>query len=283
MNELFPSEFEGRKGYSRSSKMYRVFDIGLPCFQVYCRSMARTLLCLHGWGGSKESFDPLKQALEGSGLRILTPDLPGFGAEPEPDRAWTTDDYADWVETWVDNNLPGTEQPHPIVSVLGHSHGGRIAIKLTQRNHLQIDHLFLCASAGIRSRRHIKRMIGLTLAKSGKFFLSIPGFSFLQPLAKKLLYKLVRVHDYERASDIMRQTLINVTREDLRPLLSKISVPTDLFWGKGDRMTPYSDALVMQHEIPNSMLYSYPGVRHSVHKDKALEIAAVIKADILKK
>ena len=29
----------------------------------------------------------------------------------------------------------------------------------------------------------------------------------------------MRVHDYEKASPLMRQTLINVTQEDLRPLL----------------------------------------------------------------
>jgi pimeloyl-ACP methyl ester carboxylesterase len=246
--------------------------------------MARTLLCLHGWGGSKESFDALRHALEGSGLRVLTPDLPGFGSEPEPKEPWSVDDYAAWVEQWVDTQLPGTEQPHPIVSVLGHSHGGRIAIKLAAtRKHLNIDHLFLCAAAGIRRPRHIKRLFGLFLAKSGKFLLSIPGLKILQPLGKKLLYKLVRVHDYERASPVMQQTLVNVTREDLRPLLANIKTPTDIFWGKDDRMTPYADAVVMHDEIPNSMLYSYPGVRHSVHKDRAAEIAAVITKDILKK
>lgn len=245
--------------------------------------MAQTLLCLHGWGGSKESFDPLCKALEGSGLRILAPDLPGFGSEPEPKEPWTVDDYATWVEQWVDKQLPGTEQPHPIVSVVGHSHGGRIAIKLAAtRKHLHIDHLFLCASAGIRRPRHMKRLFGLMLAKTGKFFLSIPGLKLLQPLAKKFLYKLVRVHDYERASPVMQQTLINVTREDLRPFLKDIKAPTDIFWGKDDRMTPYSDALVMHDEIPGSMLYTYPGVRHAVHKDRAVEIAAVLRKDILK-
>ena len=44
-------------------------------------SMKPVLLCLHGWGGSGGSFAELRAALHGTELEILTPDLPGFGAE----------------------------------------------------------------------------------------------------------------------------------------------------------------------------------------------------------
>lgn len=236
--------------------------------------MKIVLLCLHGWGGSKESFTELRAALEGSSIEILTPDLPGFGDEPEPARPWSTDDYADWVEHWlVHQHLPRPERP---LWVLGHSHGGRIALKLAARKSLPITHLFLCAAAGIKRPRHIKRIIGLTLAKTGRFFLSIPGLRALEPLGKKLLYRLVRVHDYEKASPVMRQTLIKVTNEDLRPLLQSITLPTDIFWGTDDGMTPVADAHVMHKGINGSQLHLYKGIRHGVHRERAGEIAAVI-------
>lgn len=145
---------------------------------------------------------------------------------------------------------------------------------------LPIDHVYLCAAAGIRHPRHFKRIIGLTLAKTGALLLSIPLLRRLQPLGKKLLYKLVRVHDYEQASPVMRQTLIKVSAVNLRPLLKTINIPTDIFWGTDDGMTPYTDALVMQKEIPESVLHTYEGIRHGVHRDRAKEIAAVIRAQI---
>ncbi len=233
------------------------------------------LLCLHGWGGDHHSFDELKIALGDSGITVLAPDLPGFGSEPEPSRAWTTDDYVSWVTAYIQKHISG---PYML---LGHSHGGRIAIKLlinpqpTTRN-AQPSHLFLCAAAGIRHPRHIKRIFGLTLAKTGKILLRIPFLRTLQPIGKKLLYKLVRVHDYEKASPIMRQTLINVSREDLRPLLGKITVPTDIFWGEDDRMTPVGDAHIMHKAITGSALHIFHGVRHRVHRDRAEDIAEVI-------
>jgi pimeloyl-ACP methyl ester carboxylesterase len=233
----------------------------------------KVLLCLHGWGGSKESFTELRRALEGSSISVLAPDLPGFGDEPEPRSPWTNDDYADWVEDYARRNIHGP------FWLLGHSHGGRIALKLVTRKSLPIKRLFLCASAGIKRPRHLKRIIGLTLAKSGKFFLSLPGAKMLEPLGKKLLYKLVRVHDYEKASPMMRQTLIRVTGEDLRPLLAHVKVPTDIFWGTDDGMTPVADAKVMHKEIEGSKLHLYKGVRHGVHRDRAKEIAGVIRKE----
>ncbi len=93
-----------------------------------------------------------------------------------------------------------------------------------------------------------------------------------------MLYKLVRVHDYERASPVMRETLINVTKEDLRPLLPTINIPTDLFWGEDDGMTPLADGKLMHDAIPGSRLRTFQGVRHAVHRDKAAAIAEQIRS-----
>jgi pimeloyl-ACP methyl ester carboxylesterase len=237
-------------------------------------SSSKVLVCLHGWGGSKESFTELREALKNDPITILTPDLPGFGAEPEPKKPWTVDHYAGWVSGFIKHNVQG-----PFM-LLGHSHGGRIAIKLASMNMLPIDHLYLCAAAGIRHPRHFKRIIGLTLAKAGKSLLSIPLLKSFAPLGKKLLYKLVRVHDYEQASPVMRQTLINVSAEDLRTLLKTIDIPTDIFWGTDDGMTPYADGVLMQSKIPHSTLHTYPHIRHGVHKERAKEIAEIIRATL---
>ncbi|MSR67800.1 alpha/beta hydrolase [Candidatus Peribacteria bacterium] len=251
--------------------------------------MKHVLVCLHGWGGSKESFTELRAALKEEPIEILTPDLPGFGSEPEPMGPWTVDEYADWVDAWIMKQIEnGKLKMENSIHLLGHSHGGRIALKLAYRQSAQssklmshsfsITHLYLCAAAGLRHPRHIKRIIGLTLSKTGKFFFALPGLSLLAPLGKKILYKLVRVHDYEKASAVMRQTLIKVSAEDLRPILKDIHIATDIFWGKDDRMTPFSDALTMKRDIRGSYLHAYEGVRHAVHRDKAEDIAAIIHA-----
>ena len=235
--------------------------------------MPKTLVCLHGWGASKASFTELRAALQGTDIAILTPDLPGFGDAGEPEKAFSMDDYAQWAKQYIEDNVTGN------YLLLGHSHGGRIIIKMLGETDVKKPtHVFLCAAAGIRRPRHFKRALGLMLAKGGKLLFSLPLIKKLEPTGKKLLYKLVRVHDYENASEVMRKTLINVSSEDLRPLLPRIDVPTDIFWGEDDGMTPFADAKIMAAEIPNATLHAYKNVRHRVHRDRAPDIAEVIRS-----
>lgn len=238
--------------------------------------MHPTLLCLHGWGGSKESFGKLREGLQGSNLRILTPDLPGFGAQPDPPNPWTVDDYAHWVKDYIRKE---TKHGEPLL-LLGHSHGGRIALVIAAEQEIPLAHLFLCAAAGIRHPRHLKRFAGLMLAKAGKGFLSIPFLRPWQSIARKALYRLVRVHDYEHATPVMQDTLRLVTQRDLRNLLPAIQVPTDIFWGTDDLMTPVQDAHLMHARIPGSHLHLFPGIRHAVHQEKAPQIAQIIRTRI---
>ena len=255
--------------------------------------MKPILLCLHGWGGSRESFTELRAALKGSDLIILTPDLPGFGNEPQPPRAWTNDDYADWVEQWFDKELKTKNYKLKTIYLLGHSHGGRLAIILATRknqatspstplrtgNQLtsNISHLFLCAPAGIRRGQYLKRTVGWIMAKTGKLLLSVPIVAGrFQPLAKRLFYRLLHVHDYEVASPVMRQTMVLVTSQNMRPLLRDIKIPTDIFWGEDDQVTPLRDGQIAHREIEGSTLHVYQNVRHRVHRDNAKEIAKII-------
>ena len=67
----------------------------------------------------------------------------------------------------------------------------------------------------------------------------------------------------------MRKTLILVSQEDLSPLLETITVPTSIFWGENDTMTPISDGKLMHKHIKGSTFTVFPDIRHRVHRDKA--------------
>ncbi len=237
--------------------------------------MHQTLVCLHGWGGSGASFQELRDALNGTDITVLSPDLPGFGSEPEPPTPWSVDDYADWTEAYVKKqNVTGP------IHLLGHSHGGRISIKIASRKSVPLAHLYLCAAAGMKRRRYIRRFIGMILSKAGAILSMIPFLKDAAPFARRQLSRLVGSQDYEKASPLMKQTLVLVTKENLSPLLASITAPTDLFWGTEDRYTPFADAKILEKGIQGSVLHAFPGIRHRVHRDKAADIAAVIKSHL---
>lgn len=257
------------------------------------------------------AFDALRLALADTSIQVIAPDLPGFGKSGEPPFPWTVDDYAHCIEELV------LKLDLQNVHLLGHSFGGRIAIKLAARQGKQchaeeapaalrdaphslrsfgapqgdttgavtkhvpwISHLYLCAAAGVGRDLHIRRVFWLTLAKFGNAFLSLPLLRTLKPLARKTLYRLLRVRDYEEASERMRQTMGLIVAENLTPLLEKITVPTDLFWGSKDTLTPLADGQLMNKKIVQSKLHIYEGMRHRVHIERAKEIAEIIRGNL---
>ena len=246
---------------------------GVPTL-ITISGSGRDLLCLHGWGATHASFQELRDAMQSDPVRIIAPDLPGFGGSGDLPVAWSTDDYADFVEELVQ-----ILKLHDVF-LLGHSHGGRIAIKLASRGAPWISHLFLCAAAGIRRPKHWKRCFGIYAASLGKTLFSIRGLRIFQRVARKYLYKLLMVHDYERAEGTLKETMIKVINEDITPLLPMVAVPTDLFWGEEDTMTPLKDGEIMNKKIVQSVLHTFEGVRHRVHRDRAAEVAEVIRSNL---
>ena len=128
--------------------------------------MQTVVVCLHGWGGSKESWTQLREALSSSDVKLYTPDLPGFGSEPEPAKPYTIDDYADWVIDWIVQNVPEhTIQP---LTLVGHSHGGRTLIKTYYAFFITVSGKSLtivCRRWHFAIPGHIKRIIGFNISQ----------------------------------------------------------------------------------------------------------------------
>ena len=79
---------------------------------------------LHGWGSDSGSLRAVSSLLkEQIGARTYCIDLPGFGFSDPPPEPWSVDHYVDLVLQFLDQ--AGVEK----TSLLGHSFGGRIAIK----------------------------------------------------------------------------------------------------------------------------------------------------------
>lgn len=210
----------------------------------------KPIILLHGWGAQKEKLLPLGKALERDHWQVLIPDLPGFGQSELPPKPWRVGEYANFVLKLVEEIFPNKK-----VWIFGHSFGGRLAIKLASLYPDKIAGIILCGSAGISRGNPVKRAVFLILAKIGRLVFPTARF-------RQLLYKLAREHDYEKASGVMKETFKKVISEDLKPLLSQLKVPVLVLWGTEDKMTKYSDALIISSKIRQAKLVSFPGVGH---------------------
>lgn len=189
--------------------------------------------------------------------RVIAVDLPGMGASEEPKEPWDVDGFADFVLAFL-------EQFHlQRLSLVGHSYGGRIIIKLANRQlPFAIDKLVLVDSAGIRPPASKKKSLRQRIFKLGKWFLSLKPVAKCFPTALEKLRVKFGSADYAAASPMMRQCLVKAVNEDLTHLLPGIKAPTLLVWGDRDTATPISDAKTMEQRIPNAGLAVIPGTGH---------------------
>ncbi len=145
--------------------------------------------------------------------------------------------------------------------LLGHSFGGRIAIKFAAQNPEKLKGLVLVSSAGIVPKGKFFRFCVFKIAKFGKRFSGLPFFD----LFRRGFYKyILRRTDYIQAENLpyLKETFKNIIKEDLREYLPKIKVPCLIVWGDKDNVTPVSDAYLMDKEIPNSRLEILRGIGH---------------------
>lgn len=223
-----------------------------------------SLLILHGWGSNKEVFHNVIKNLNKS-IKVYILDLPGFGKSQEPECAWDIEDYTNFIIKFI-SKLNITN-----LSIMGHSFGGRIMIRLANKNNLpfKINKYILVNSAGIK---HISKNTNYKV-KINKVLFKIVGL-FSEKLVNNLKNKIGST-DYKNASLIMKQVLVKVINEDLKDEIKNINYPTLIIWGKYDTATPYDDALYMKSVIEDSGLITINGGHYSFLDDPLIVTSAI--------
>jgi len=237
-----------------------------------------SVVFLHGWVKDCEKYIPLDQYfLEHKEYSFFIPDMPGFGKSEEPKDVWNLDNYVELVDKFVEKVChQNSEKLTPKVIIIAHSFGGQIAIKYTVRNPDKINKLILTGAAGIRHKLTTKQKIFFVLAKIGKILFSLPGISYLQKSAQKILYKMARVKDYQEASPKMKEIMKNILAQDITPCLEKIGIETLLVWGRLDKTTPLSDGEIMNQKIKDSKLIVIDNANHSLPYQRPQEFIKII-------
>ncbi|NMB53943.1 MAG: alpha/beta hydrolase [Leptolinea sp.] len=242
--------------------------INLSNLNIYYEVQGKgdNILLLHGWGMDSGNLRDVSTLLkEKTSSRVYSLDLPGFGFSDTPEVPWCVDDYVNLVRSFIES------QNLSKVSILGHSFGGRIAIKLAAQYPTSLDRLILVDSAGIIPKRRAGYYFKVYLAKIIKFLKkTFPGIANWKVF--ETLSSSVGSEDYKRANQL-RGTLVRVVNEDLKPCLPGIKARTLLIWGEQDKEVPVSDAKIMKDLISNSQLEIVRHAGHFPHMDNFHEFS----------
>jgi pimeloyl-ACP methyl ester carboxylesterase len=209
----------------------------------------KTLLFLHGWGVDSLSFGKLVDRLTTKKYAVYLLDLPGFGQSQMPETVYNVDDYSNAVSQFV--KKMGLKD----LILIGHSFGGRIAIKIAAENPGYLDKAVLVDTAGIATASTMKRILSV-LAK-----IVSPIFKpdFMQPLRKRFYFLIGSEYlENEKLSMIFSK----VVSENLTRTVAQIRIPTLIVWGENDSVTPIYFGRLMNKLIPKSKLIIFSNAGH---------------------
>ena len=174
-------------------------------------------------------------------FRVTLIDLYGFGKTPHPDYPLRIEDYAQGVWNLIEETGGGE------VILVGHSFGGRIAMRLAAEKQSVIG-VVLIDSAGVVPRRgllYYSRVVCYKLAKK-------VGLSKLPQGSR----------DFAALSGAIRGTFINVVNENSLPDAKKIVAPTLLIWGSEDKDTPLYMCRKLHKNIADCEEVVFEGAGH---------------------
>lgn len=225
------------------------------------------LLLLHGWGSSLQDMRPLAEGLSDA-YRTHNIDLPGHGASPPPPEAWGVPEHASLLRRYVEKNVGST------VTLIGHSNGGRIALYMasTPDTANLVERLVLISPSGVAPERSLGYHVRSGLATALKAPIQALPDPVQAPaedwLRHSLVWRLLGSSDYTAEQGIMRETFVKTVNHHLDGALSRIQVPTLLFWGTDDDAVTRRQMEVLKEAIDDCGLVELEGAGHFGHLDE---------------
>lgn len=224
------------------------------------------VLLLHGWGDTEKTFKDLIIKLKKQ-YCCVSLDLPGFGDSQAPIDVWGINDYAEFVQEFIDKI---DIQPQ---YVIGHSNGGTIAMYLAAHKLLNPKKLILLSSAGIRDEQNLKRLVYKVIAKTGNKATKVLPVHIRSKLRKKL-YKTAGSDIF--VSPALQDTFKKVVGYDIKKDAEIVSQPTLLVFAKDDIDTPVRYGEKLNRVITNSKLEVLENGGHFIHQTQTDKVVDLI-------
>ena len=220
------------------------------------------LVLLHGWGVDSEIFNNIKDKLN---YYVIVIDLIGFGKSDKPKEPFTLEDYVNQLHQMI------RKLKLENIILLGHSFGGRVAIKYNY--YYNVKKLILVDSAGIKKR-------------SLNLYYNIIKYKLLKRIYKitniEKYHKLIKTSgsdDYRKLSPIMKRTMTNILKEDLKKYCKITRIRVQIFWGLYDNQTPIKDAYKFINLFYDSRLLIFYSSGHFPHLTESEKFINAINCD----
>jgi pimeloyl-ACP methyl ester carboxylesterase len=248
------------------------------------------IVFIHGLSGSWQNW--LEQLpVFAREHRVITFDLPGFGASEMPAQKITISGYGRFVAALLDELEVGS------AAVVGNSMGGFIGMELAIRFPERVERLVLVSAAGLsieylRNERALAVLGTLEnrLAAYSGWLASRSDALARRPGARRLIFGIVAHRPDRLPGPLVAEqvrgsgkpgflpALDALTDYPIRDRLGEIACPTLIVWGSEDKLVPARDADEFARLIPNSRKVVWPETGHVAMLERPAAFNALLEA-----
>jgi pimeloyl-ACP methyl ester carboxylesterase len=198
------------------------------------------VVLVHGLCGSSRWWTPTLALAQR--YRVYLVDLPGFGSLRHLGQQFALATASEWIRIWM--NAVGLEQP----SIVGHSMGAHIALRLAIDHPSRVRRLVIIAPAGIVP-------VGSVLAHCGAFARAarLTSRQFLVTLARDV---------FRAQPSAVRSAASALGKQDLRAELPSVSMPTLVICGDRDPLVSLPLARLIARTIRSAQLVVLQSTGH---------------------
>jgi pimeloyl-ACP methyl ester carboxylesterase len=219
------------------------------------------VLFLHGWALSPASYRAGLTRVAARGARVVAPALPGFGGSDQlPAAELTLTGFARWVAAFLDS--VGADGP---VTVVGHSFGGGVAVRLAHDAPDLVSRLVLVNSIG--------GAVWATGPEGPRLMSERPWWDWGMHLQAdldpgRLLGRVVPVILSDAATNALRNPVAvwkvaELARTaDLREELEELRrrrLPVVVLWGRQDRVLPEASLAALRLALGEAAVRTVDG------------------------
>ena len=217
-------------------------------------SSAIATIVMHGWANSLETIRPFAQQLAHYGP-IYSIDLPGHGKSPIPEEAWGMREFAEELKRFLDQR--GLNK----VNLLGHSFGGKTAIKFSASYPNLVNKVVLIGASGLRPKPTFKKRLRAEFLKYLRLLIRLKNTAIGARIYRDWYIPRFASRDYLNAGP-MTKTFVKIVNEELHGELKAIQAQALLIWGELDDESPVNVAEQMAKLLPAATLITLPNQGH---------------------
>ena len=235
------------------------------------------VVALHGWGRTHADFTSSLGPASSFGpgttpgqLSILAPDLPGFGATPVPTEPWGSAEYAVAVARLLEDAQG--PQPGAGLVVVGHSLGGRVAVRLAAARPELVRSLVLTGAPLVPRAGRVRRPPAAYRVARAMHRAHLVGDARMDRARQRY-----GSADYRAAQGVMRDVLVRLVNERYDDALAALRCPVELVWGDDDADVPVESARALAAAIPQAHLTLCPGAGHLLPLTAPAELRGAVE------